>query len=359
MLGKWRLSHSSVKKNANAMSPGTVDLVESCAQHGNATVERRRLTKGFYFCLVQSLPTPSCFVFAETGDYIVGCNCTIHTSDTLVSLPLGTSPQCRGACGHLRVKVRERSISVRQSPQVAAPSSREKLKQSDACHFVKESAGKGLEVFAQVDSAENCTFRMLPVYGVNWKTPCSDESNVCSFSIRRVLLGTDRPFRRCMPKAAVEMDPSSSTDEVSSFTEYELPVSRRFEVFRDIRLGKGGNGEVFLGIDRSQGEAVAIKREPKEMLRHEFSLINDIRLDGPLLIYKAQDPHPSKFLGLLTHSVAVEVGNSAVAAATAHHSAVDDEHDHLVLELVTGGELRKLIKTKYASGMPVRILKIS
>ncbi|KAL8436806.1 hypothetical protein ACSSS7_001451 [Eimeria intestinalis] len=195
---------------------------------------------------------------------------------------------------------------------------------------------------------------MFPVFSANGKAPTCDTISVCSFSVRRVLLGADRSSSLGLCGAPVNLEPYKFSDEATFLTEHEVSVSTRFEIFPDVRIGKGGNGEVFLGIHRNRGEAVAIKREPKDMLRHEFSLIMDVRLNGPLLTYKAHEPHPSKFLGLLVHSVAIEIGNSAVAAAIAHHSALDDDYDHLVLELVSGGELRKLIKTKYAAGMPVR-----
>ncbi|OEH73607.1 hypothetical protein cyc_03281 [Cyclospora cayetanensis] len=184
------------------------------------------------------------------------------------------------------------------------------------------------------------------------RTINKSDGPICSFSLRRVLLGMDRQLSRCASKGAVHSRMGTRCAAATNLTEYDVPISCRFEIFLDVRLGKGGNGEVFLGIERMQGQAVAIKREPKEMLRHEFSLIREIRLDGPLLTYRAQDPHPTKFLGLVVHSVAVEVGNSAVATAIAHHSAVDDTHDHLALELVNGGELRKFLKTKHTSGMP-------
>ncbi|KAL8444906.1 hypothetical protein Emed_006000 [Eimeria media] len=355
MLGKWKQSTQSAKGNVDTMSSGSGARVELSQQIRHVTVERKRLRKSFYFCLVQSLPSPSCFVFADTGDYTIGCSCVSNNPCTLVTLPLGASSECRGTCYQLRVKVRERTVSIRQNPSTAASSSRGKENQVMPFQFVKETGSRSVELFTHVESAENCTFRMFPVYTANGKAPTIDTISVCSFSVRRVLLGADRPSSLGLCGTPVDLDSYKFSDDSTFLTENEVSVSSRFELFPDVRIGKGGNGEVFLGIHRNRGEAVAIKREPKDMLRHEFSLIMDVRLNGPLLTYKAHEPHPSKFLGLLVHSVAIEIGNSAVAAAIAHHSAMDDDHDHLVLELVSGGELRKLIKTKYAAGMPVRL----
>lgn len=359
MFGRWKLANSFARTTAETVSPGAAFSSEESRQQRGTTPasEKTFLRKAHYFCLIQSSPYPSTFVFTEPGDYIIGCNCTNNLSGTLVPVPLGPYPEYRGNCGYLRIKVRDRNISVRQNPPVTASPF-----QGNACgsfHFFKET-GKGFEVFTHLDAAENCKFRMIPKSGinVNGKPFGADGNAACSFSFRRILLGVDRPnpIRRCVPPdTPVETAGNSVPAESTLFTEYQLSVFRRFEVFLDTRLGKGGNGEVFLAIDRRHGGPVAIKREPKEMLRHEFSLICEIRLEGALLTYKAQDPHPSKFLGLMAHSVALEVGNSAVAAAVAHHSAVGDSHDHLALELVNGGELRKLLKAKYTTGMPVRI----
>ncbi|CDJ33985.1 uncharacterized protein EMH_0018290 [Eimeria mitis] len=355
MFGRWKLTNSFVKTSADSISPSATFSSIDVPQHNEttATSEKTFLRKAHYFCLIQTTPSPSTFVFAEPGDYIIGCSCTNGLSGTLVPVPLGPYPEYRGTCGYLRIKVRDRIISVRQLPPVAASPF-----QGNCCgapQFFKET-GRGYEVFSHLDSAENCKFRMTLKNGidVNSRTAGSNDGFVCSFSFRRILLGIDRPnvIRRGRPNTIAEAPGNSTTDDNSLFTEYQLPVSRRFELFLDARLGKGGNGEVFLAMDRRQGVPVAIKREPKEMLRHEFSLICDIRIEGSLVTYAAQDPHPSKFLGLMAHSVALEVGNSAVAAAVAHHSAIGDSHDHLALELVNGGELRKLLKAKYPTGMP-------
>ncbi|KAL8434972.1 hypothetical protein Efla_005055 [Eimeria flavescens] len=356
MLGKWKNSSHPVKRNMEAMPFETSPREESSQQRRHVTAERKQLNKGLYFCLVQSLPSPSCFVFPDTGDYIIGCSCIKSNSCNLVTLPLGASTECRGSCYQLRVKVRAQHVAIRQSLQTSTSSNIGKENRSMAFQFVKEIGSKSLELFAHLDSAEDCNFRMFPVNNVNGKAPAPNSFSVCSFSIRRVLLGADRPSCASTPGVAMDVDSCRITDELS-LTEREISVSNRFEVFSDLRIGKGGNGEVFLGIHRTRGEAVAVKREPKDMLRHEFSLIMDVRLNGPLISYKAHEPHPSKFLGLLVHSVAIEVGNSSVAAAIAHHSAKGDDHDHLVLELVSGGELRKLIKTKYSAGMPLEMAR--
>lgn len=340
------------------MPSGASKGIEAWPQLGHAASERRGLAKGFYFCLVQFVPSPSCFVFTEPGEYTIGCSCAINACGTLVTIPLGPSAECRGRCCYLRVSVRERIISVRQHPQTTRFSGRGKENQQKAFAFVKEATGKGLEFFTQLESAENCTFRLTRACGVNASSQSFEDFPLCSFSFRRVLLGVGHPVSPRVSESRMDSDGSRTNSEASLSTDYEASVLRHFEVFPDMRIGKGGNGEVFLGLRRSQGDIVAVKREPKDMLRHEFSLITDIRLDGPLLTYKAQDPHPSKFLGLVAHSVAIEVGNSAVASAIAHHSAPDDEHDYLVLEMVAGGELRKLVKTNFPSGMSVRPTKI-
>ncbi|XP_026191439.1 uncharacterized protein LOC34620003 [Cyclospora cayetanensis] len=354
MLGKWKFSNSSAK-TTEAMPPVAAEHRVLPNQHGHDTRERKCARSGYYFCLIQSSPFPSCYIFRDIGDYVVGCSCANNTFGTLVPIPLGRFLECRGKCPQLRVKVRETSIALHQPSWL--PASSTEVDQIFTCHFLKET-GKGLELFTQIDSAENCSFRMLPVKMSDRRTINKSDGPICSFSLRRVLLGMDRQLSRCASKGAVHSRMGTRCAAATNLTEYDVPISCRFEIFLDVRLGKGGNGEVFLGIERMQGQAVAIKREPKEMLRHEFSLIREIRLDGPLLTYRAQDPHPTKFLGLVVHSVAVEVGNSAVATAIAHHSAVDDTHDHLALELVNGGELRKFLKTKHTSGMPVEVARV-
>ncbi|CDJ48899.1 hypothetical protein, conserved [Eimeria brunetti] len=362
MFGRWKLANSFTKTTADTTPPAAAFSSVDISQHNEttATSEKTYLRKAYYFCMIQTTPHPSTFVFTEPGDYIISCNCTNNVTGILVPVPLGPYPEYRGTCGYLLIKVRDKNISLRQSPPVAA--SPFQGNNCGAYHFFKET-GKGLEVFTHVDAAENFRFCMIPKTGINTngRTLGKDDSLFSSFSFRRILLGSDRPspLRRCLSNPLGETAGNFLPDESCAglFTEYELSVSRRFEVFLDTRLGKGGNGEVFLAIDRKHGVPVAIKREPKEMLRHEFSLICEIRLSGSLLTYKAQDPHPSKFLGLIAHSVALEVGNSAVAAAVAHHSAAGDSHDHLALELVNGGELRKLLKTKFPTGMPLEMAR--
>lgn len=360
MLGRWKSVNDNVKSHVDVMSSECIDRVDGCPQRSNNTMGRQCMPKGLYFCMVQYLPHPFTYIFATTGDYIIGGNCSSRTSGTCVALPLGGLAECRSTGGHLHVKVREGSISVLQAPQNAYLCRKED-NNSTTLFFMKETSGNTVEAFSHVDSAENCAFRVFSgtAGGKSRNAPSIHGIVVCSFAIRRVLLGMSPPCRPrlCKPGIAEESEAPSSSAQCSASTEYVVPVSRQVEVFRNMRIGKGGNGEVFLGIHRARGEAVAVKREPKDMLRHEFTLITEIRLDGPLLTYKAQDPHPSKFLGLLAHAVAVEVGNSAVAAAIAHHSSVDDDSDHLVLELVAGGELRKKIKSTYSSGMPVEMAR--
>lgn len=342
------------------MSPNGVNPSENCPLPAGASGTATFLKRGYYFCLVQSRPVYSSFVFTGPGDYLIGCSCASTASSSLVTLPLGTSPQSRGNCGHrgscsfLGVKVQEKRISFWQSPKPIASS--DGSTQSVGYHFVKDTENRRSDVFTQVESPEKCTFRMLPASGVSGNSVEAVETSVCSFSVRRVLLGY---YELIPPILKQDALPACATNrrEISFFTEYENSISTRCELLLDSKLGKGGNGEVFLGIDRSCGQAVAVKREPKDMLRHEFSLITEIRVNGTLLMYKTRDPHPSKFLAVLVHSVAVEVGNSAVAAALAHHSAVHDRHDHMVLELVNGGELRKLLKAKYPCGMPLEMAR--
>lgn len=357
MMGKSTFSNYSEKTQAKLMSPNGVILSGNSPLPVDASGTPTFLKRGYYYCLVQSQPVYSSFVFTGPGDYLIGCSCGSTASRSLVTLPLGTFPQSRKNCGHggnssfLGVKVQEKKISFWQSPKTIA--SPDGSIQSVAYSFVKDTENKRSEVFTQVEAPEKCTFRMLPASGVSGNSIESVETCVCSFSVRRVLLGHYEIIPP-MPKQETLSACATSRREISLYTEYEQSITTRCEVLLDAKLGKGGNGEVFLGIDRTCGHAVAVKREPKNMLCHEFALINEIRINGSLLMYKTQDPHPSKFLAVMVHSVAVEVGNSAVAAALAHHSAIHDRHDHMLLELVAGGELRKLLKTKYPSGMPVK-----
>ncbi|CDJ67288.1 hypothetical protein, conserved [Eimeria necatrix] len=350
------------------------------------------LRKAHYFCLIQSAPIPFAFVFRESGEYIIGCSCGQGAAGSLQPVPAGpfaeyrcccssSSSSSSSCCSYLRVKVRDRNISVRQSLPAGAPFA------EGSCgtwNFFRETP-KGFEVFSQVDSAENCCFRAAPRPALRGQLPSPEDSGCSSFSFRRILLGVEGPPRRCAPSGAPRAPRgpqgppgprgpqgpqgprgprgprgppgAPESDSSAAETEYEVSVSRRFEVLLEVRLGKGGNGEVFLGIERRLGLAVAIKREPKEMLRHEFGLIQEVRLRGPLLAYRAREPHPSRFLGLVAHAVALEVGNSAVAAAVAHHSARGDAHDHMALELVNGGELRKVLKSRFLKGMPLEMAR--
>eukprot|EP00922_Rhytidocystis_sp_ex-Travisia-forbesii_P072649 GHVS01108318.1.p1 GENE.GHVS01108318.1~~GHVS01108318.1.p1 ORF type:complete len:707 (+),score=128.71 GHVS01108318.1:122-2242(+) len=100
----------------------------------------------------------------------------------------------------------------------------------------------------------------------------------------------------------------------------ELMLHRDYNVFYDVLLGKGGNGEVFLGINRQTGHVCAFKREAPNMLYSEYHYL-----------IRAQHIHQ--------------------VTAVAYYPA-QDLHDYLVLEFLSGGTIRHLLKTKYNNGLP-------
>eukprot|EP00922_Rhytidocystis_sp_ex-Travisia-forbesii_P054201 GHVS01080404.1.p1 GENE.GHVS01080404.1~~GHVS01080404.1.p1 ORF type:complete len:625 (+),score=123.45 GHVS01080404.1:158-2032(+) len=108
--------------------------------------------------------------------------------------------------------------------------------------------------------------------------------------------------------------------DVASSSRNELMLHRDYNVFYDVLLGKGGNGEVFLGINRQSGMVCAFKREAPSMLYSEYHYL-----------IRAQHVH---------HVTAV-----------AYYPA-QDLHDYLVLEFLAGGTIRHLLKTKYSDGLP-------
>jgi len=98
-------------------------------------------------------------------------------------------------------------------------------------------------------------------------------------------------------------------------------VAGRFQI--DTLIGRGGMGEVFRGIDRQTGEAVAVKLLRPDNLNQAPSAVERFRREG-------------EALGRLNHPNIVKM------LATVE----EDGHHYIVMEYVSGGSLRDLLDTQ-------------
>lgn len=350
MVLKWkhpiRFSDNQVEA-----APQEVDS-ERCTsmrrQHANYRTTQEQKA---YFCLIQIAPRHSCYIFKSDGDYTLACGCVAGFPNAPFVLPVRQTTPSELPCSRLQIRIRGQKIFISQQQCTSFQYQNDEAFEDMFCHFVKETANSRCERFTHLHPAEECVIRMLRVH--RFPRRCMDDrSLVCSFKIKKVFLSASLPPF----KSRIQ---SNGSDFLSGGTENILtgklvPVENHFQVFRDIKLGKGGNGEVFFGMSRSSGDPVAVKKEPKDMLHHEFRLINEICMQKPWLKYKHVSLSLKSFSNILMHSIAMDVGQASIAAPIAHHSTPGDTSDYMVVELVDGGELRKHIKSQYPTGMPVR-----
>eukprot|EP00923_Selenidium_pygospionis_P040172 GHVN01069519.1.p1 GENE.GHVN01069519.1~~GHVN01069519.1.p1 ORF type:complete len:775 (-),score=62.05 GHVN01069519.1:2507-4831(-) len=104
-----------------------------------------------------------------------------------------------------------------------------------------------------------------------------------------------------------------------------LKIHKNYHVFSEIMLGRGGNGEVYLGLSRKDPKFVAIKREARGMLQRETTYLQRCEHES---IAKVFDYIPKQ-----------------------------DEHDWLSMEFIEGGTLRHALKTVWSRWMPAEAIR--
>lgn len=99
-------------------------------------------------------------------------------------------------------------------------------------------------------------------------------------------------------------------------------MGKSYIIFTEASLGKGGNGEVFLGLNRETFEFVAVKSEMSGSLSREADYLDKCKSD---YIVRKLDWFQNR----------------------------TDNREYLIMELFHGGTIRQLLRFKYKNGLPI------
>ncbi|KAH8584809.1 kinase domain-containing [Cryptosporidium sp. chipmunk genotype I] len=99
-------------------------------------------------------------------------------------------------------------------------------------------------------------------------------------------------------------------------------MGKSYLVFTEASLGKGGNGEVFLGLNRETFEFVAVKSEMSGSLSREADYLEKCKSD---YVVRKLDWFQNR----------------------------TDNREYLIMELFHGGTIRQLLRFKYKNGLPI------
>lgn len=102
----------------------------------------------------------------------------------------------------------------------------------------------------------------------------------------------------------------------------QVDMGKSYLVFTEASLGKGGNGEVFLGLNRETFEFVAVKSEMSGSLSREADYLEKCKSD---YVVKKLDWFQNR----------------------------TDNREYLIMELFHGGTIRQLLRFKYKNGLPI------
>ncbi|KAF7457628.1 protein kinase [Cryptosporidium felis] len=103
-------------------------------------------------------------------------------------------------------------------------------------------------------------------------------------------------------------------------------MGKSYIVFTEASLGKGGNGEVFLGLNRETFEFVAVKSEMSGSLSREADYLD-----------KCKSEYVVKKLDWFQNRT--------------------DNREYLIMELFHGGTVRQLLRFKYKNGLPINSVR--
>ncbi|OII71967.1 protein kinase domain-containing protein [Cryptosporidium andersoni] len=103
-------------------------------------------------------------------------------------------------------------------------------------------------------------------------------------------------------------------------------TEKSYLIFSEASLGKGGNGEVFLGLNRRTLEFVAVKCEAPGSLSREAEYLERCK------------------------------GNFVVKKLDWFQNHIENK-EYLVMELLHGGTLRQLLRFRYKDGLPIRTVQ--
>ncbi|OII74525.1 protein kinase [Cryptosporidium ubiquitum] len=103
-------------------------------------------------------------------------------------------------------------------------------------------------------------------------------------------------------------------------------IGKSYLVFTEASLGKGGNGEVFLGLNRETFEFVAVKSEMSGSLSREADYLE-----------KCKSDYVVRKLGWFQNRT--------------------DNREYLIMELFHGGTIRQLLRFKYKNGLPINSVR--
>ncbi|KAH8738667.1 protein kinase [Cryptosporidium ryanae] len=103
-------------------------------------------------------------------------------------------------------------------------------------------------------------------------------------------------------------------------------VNKSYIIIPEASLGKGGNGEVFLGINRETFEFVAVKSEVSGSLSREADYLDKCRSE---YVVRKLDWFQNR----------------------------TDNREYLIMELFHGGTIRQLLRFKYKNGLPINAVR--
>ncbi|KAK9174273.1 Protein kinase domain protein [Cryptosporidium meleagridis] len=120
----------------------------------------------------------------------------------------------------------------------------------------------------------------------------------------------------------------NSKSKYKDTTEKKLQedMGKSYLVFTEASLGKGGNGEVFLGLNRETFEFVAVKSEMSGSLSREADYLEKCKSD---FIVRKLDWFQNR----------------------------TDNREYLIMELFHGGTIRQLLRFKYKNGLPINSVR--
>ncbi|KAL3129781.1 protein kinase [Cryptosporidium hominis] len=121
---------------------------------------------------------------------------------------------------------------------------------------------------------------------------------------------------------------SNSKTKYKDTTEKKLQedMGKSYLVFTEASLGKGGNGEVFLGLNRETFEFVAVKSEMSGSLSREADYLEKCKSD---YVVRKLDWFQNR----------------------------TDNREYLIMELFHGGTIRQLLRFKYKNGLPINSVR--
>ncbi|KAJ1614662.1 protein kinase [Cryptosporidium canis] len=121
---------------------------------------------------------------------------------------------------------------------------------------------------------------------------------------------------------------SSSTSQFKDVQEKKIQgdMGKSYIIFTEASLGKGGNGEVFLGLNRETFEFVAVKSEMSGSLSREADYLEKCKSE---YIVKKLDWFQNR----------------------------TDNREYLIMELFHGGTIRQLLRFKYKNGLPINSVR--